>query len=117
MSRSAPRNDDQPAEDNPKPKATTRKASAKPKAPPQDTVSNNGHKSAPVNPRSMLGADFETASDADQSLTSSSDDIDLQRDDLDAAEFYDLGDTVKSKSKSRNRAGDSIVEELDEIYD
>src|SRR5919197_183434 len=119
MSRSASHNDDrpEPAPDIPtkKRKPTARKtegARATPK--PSTKPSSNGRKSAPVNPipPSMLDTDFDTA---EQSLADPSAEMDIQGlDDLDVTERFDLGETVK---RSRSRSGDSIVEELDEIFD
>jgi RNA polymerase primary sigma factor len=120
MSRSASQKDDQPepAPDagTAKRKPTAHRADGKgttPKAP----TNGNGHRPAPANPlpANMLDNDFDPG---DQGLADSSAQIDIQGiDDMDATERFDLGETVKSK-RSRARSGDnSIVEELDEIFD
>jgi RNA polymerase primary sigma factor len=119
MSRSASHKDDQPepAPDagTAKRKPTAHRADGKGTAPKAPT-NGNGHKPAPANPlpANMLDNDFDTG---DQGLADNSGRMDIQGlDDMDATERFDLGETVKSK-RSRARSGDSIVEELDEIFD
>src|SRR4051812_31202367 len=104
MPRSASHNDEKPevALDTgaAKSKPTARKAASK-GATPKATA--NGRKPGSVNgiASSMLDADFDSG--ADQNLSDSSSDMDVQGlDDMDAAERFDLGDAVKPK-RSRSR--------------
>src|SRR5437870_596236 len=117
MPRSASDNNDQPLEEGPKKHKSTQgelNAGATTTAKPR-TVTRR-RKIAPVDSisASMLDGDFDPS--AEQDLDDSSADIDIQGlDDLDATERFDLGETVKNRS--RKHAGDSLVEALDEIFD
>src|ERR1044072_1969747 len=58
---------------------------------------------------------FDSGGDQDLAHMSPDIDMDLNRGDLDVAERFDLGETGKSRSSSRE--GGSLVETLDEIVD
>src|SRR3954453_18754255 len=106
----------------PEPEAVTEAEKRKPVArksngkSPAPRTASNGRKPAPVTHMhsQMLDADFDPATE--QGLAEPTE-VDIQGlDDMDLTERYDQGDTVKG-SRSRNRGSDSIVEELDEIFD
>ncbi len=105
--------DDQPEKIAEKRKPATRKSGGRDGAASSSNGSKYGAGSASALHENPL---FDVNLDADLVDRSTERDID-RLDDLDPTERFDLGETVKARSKPSRNGDSSIVEELDEIYD
>src|SRR5436190_14703991 len=101
MPSSASDNNDQSLEEGPKKRKSTRgEPSVRATTKPGTTRRGKG---VPVDPisASMLDGDFDPS--AEQSLIDPSANIDIQGiDDMDATERFDLGETLKTRSRNRS---------------
>jgi RNA polymerase primary sigma factor len=109
--------DDQPTQGTGKGKPAARKSNGRGGS-TTSMATTNGRRSAPVKPLSpSILEDGLFDPTAEQDLGRFSPDPGIETmDDLDVTERFDLGDTVKAR-QGVGRSGESIVEELDEIFD